>query len=108
MAVFRTEQSNYPLQDSDGIPTLDKTQVSDLRSQGYEFGLAGQDLSGCAGSSQWRNHPKSWYDRAGCYALVNLIARSKLNEHMTLQANGKNLTMTRTWCCTSNAHLRFV
>ncbi|WP_180181363.1 TonB-dependent siderophore receptor [Acinetobacter sp. YH01021] len=42
MAVFRTEQSNYPLRDSDGIPTLRTTQVSDLRSQGYEFGLAGQ------------------------------------------------------------------
>ena len=33
MAVFRTEQSNYPLRDSDGIPTLRKTQVSDLRSK---------------------------------------------------------------------------
>lgn len=42
MAMFRTEQSNYPLRDSDGIPTLRTTQVSDLRSQGYEFGLAGQ------------------------------------------------------------------
>ena len=42
MAVFRTEESNYPLRNSDGLPTLRKTQVSDLRSQGYEFGLAGQ------------------------------------------------------------------
>ncbi len=42
MAVFRTEQSNYPLRNSDGLPPLRKTQVSDLRSQGYEFGLAGQ------------------------------------------------------------------
>ena len=42
MAIFRTEESNYPLRNSDGLPTTRKTQVSDLRSQGYEFGLAGQ------------------------------------------------------------------
>ena len=42
MAIFRTKESNYPLRNSDGLPTTRKTQVSDLRSQGYEFGLAGQ------------------------------------------------------------------
>lgn len=42
MAIFRTEESNYPLRNSDGLPINRKVQVSDLRSQGYEFGLAGQ------------------------------------------------------------------
>ena len=41
-AVFRTEQSNYPLRPSDGNPLNHKTEVSDLRSQGIEVGLAGQ------------------------------------------------------------------
>lgn len=152
MAVFRTEQSNYPLRDSDGIPTLRKTQVSDLRSQGYEFGLAGQlsdhlnlsfgytqfnlkDLIN-GGDARTFNPTQSfnllttyqvpqipklklglgvqWQDRtylevpeatangvitqkAGiieqdAYALVNLMASYELNEHMTLQANGNNLT----------------
>ena len=152
MAVFRTEQSNYPLRDSDGIPTLRKTQVSDLRSQGYEFGLAGQlsdhlnlsfgytqfslkDLIN-GGDARTFNPTQSfnllttyqvpqlpklklglgvqWQDqtyldvpeatangvitqKAGIieqdsYALVNLMASYELNEHMTLQANGNNLT----------------
>lgn len=152
MAVFRTEQSNYPLRDSDGIPTLRTTQVSDLRSQGYEFGLAGQlsdhlnlsfgytqfslkDLIN-GGDARTFNPTQSfnllttyqvpqlpklklglgvqWQDRtyldvpeatangvitqkAGiieqdAYALVNLMASYELNEHMTLQANGNNLT----------------
>lgn len=42
IAIFRLEQSNYPLKNSDGLPTERTTQVSDLRSQGYEFSLAGQ------------------------------------------------------------------
>ncbi|WP_286832689.1 MULTISPECIES: TonB-dependent siderophore receptor [Acinetobacter] len=152
MAVFRTEQSNYPLRDSDGIPTLRTTQVSDLRSQGYEFGLAGQltdhfnlsfgytqfslkDLIN-DGDARTFNPTQSfnllttyqvpqlpklklglgvqWQDqtyldvpeatangvitqKAGvieqdAYALVNLMASYELNEHMTLQANGNNLT----------------
>lgn len=41
-AVFRTEQSNYPLRPSDGNPLNHKTEVSDLRSQGIEAELAGQ------------------------------------------------------------------
>lgn len=152
MAVFRTEQSNYPLRDSDGIPTLRTTQVSDLRSQGYEFGLAGQltdhfnlsfgytqfslkDLIN-GGDARTFNPTQSfnllttyqvpqlpklklglgvqWQDqtyldvpeattngvitqKAGvieqdAYALVNLMASYELNKHMTLQANGNNLT----------------
>lgn len=152
MAVFRTEQSNYPLRDSDGIPTLRKTQVSDLRSQGYEFGLAGQltdhlnlsfgytqfslkDLIN-GGDARTFNPNQSfnllttyqvpqipklklglgvqWQDKtylevpeaategvvtqqAGiikqdAYALVNLMASYELNDHITLQANGNNLT----------------
>ncbi|MCJ0928857.1 TonB-dependent siderophore receptor [Acinetobacter lwoffii] len=152
MAVFRTEQSNYPLRDSDGIPTLRTTQVSDLCSQGYEFGLAGQlsdhlnlsfgytqfslkDLIN-GGDARTFNPTQSfnllttyqvpqlpklklglgvqWQDqtyldvpeatangvitqKAGiieqdAYALVNLMASYELNEHMTLQANGNNLT----------------
>jgi len=152
MAVFRTEQSNYPLRDSDGIPTLRTTQVSDLRSQGYEYGLAGQltdhfnlsfgytqfslkDLIN-GGDARTFNPTQSfnllttyqvpqlpklklglgvqWQDqtyldvpeatangvitqKAGiieqdAYALVNLMASYELNEHMTLQANGNNLT----------------
>lgn len=151
MAIFRTEQSNYPLRDSDGIPTLRKTQVSDLRSQGYEFSLAGQlsdhlnlsfgytqfslkDLIN-GGDARTFNPNQSfnllttyqvpqipklklglglqWQDKtylevpesttngvtqqAGmieqdAYALVNLMASYELNEHITLQANGNNLT----------------
>ena len=41
-AVFRTEQSNYPLRSSDGNPLTRKVETSDLRSQGIEVGLAGQ------------------------------------------------------------------
>lgn len=152
MAVFRTEQSNYPLRDSDGIPTLRTTQVSDLRSQGYEFGLAGQltdhfnlsfgytqfslkDLINGGDARtfnptqsfnllttyqvpqlpklklglgvQWQNQTyldvpeattngvitqKAGIIEQDAYALVNLMASYELNEHMTLQANGNNLT----------------
>lgn len=42
LAVFRTEQSNYPLRNSDGNPLNRKVETSDLRSQGVEVGLAGQ------------------------------------------------------------------
>ncbi|WP_353141931.1 TonB-dependent siderophore receptor [Acinetobacter pragensis] len=152
MAVFRTEESNYPLRNSDGIPTLRKTQVSDLRSQGYEFGLAGQltdhlnlsfgftslslkDLIN-GGDARTFNPTQSfnilttyqvpqipklklglgvqWQDKtyldvpesssngvvtqqAGvieqdAYALLNLMASYELNSHITLQANGNNLT----------------
>lgn len=41
-AIFRTEESNYPLRSSDGNPTNHKVPVSDLRSQGVDFSLAGQ------------------------------------------------------------------
>ncbi len=40
LAVFRTEESNYPLRSSDIITRT--TPVSDLRSQGVELGLAGK------------------------------------------------------------------
>lgn len=42
LAVFRTEQSNYPLRNSDGNILNRKVETSDLRSQGVEVGLAGQ------------------------------------------------------------------
>lgn len=42
IAVFKTEQSNYPLRNADGNPLNRKTEVSDLSSQGVEVGLAGQ------------------------------------------------------------------
>lgn len=42
LAVFRTEQTNYPLRNSDGNPLNRKVETSDLRSQGVEVGLAGQ------------------------------------------------------------------
>lgn len=152
MAVFRTEENNYPLRNSDGLPTLRKTQVSDLRSQGYEFGFAGQltdDLNLSFGYTQFSlkdlknggdartfNPTQSlnllttyqvpqlpqlklglgvqWQDKthldiaessangvvtqkAGtiqqdAYALVNLMASYELNDHITLQANGNNIT----------------
>ena len=41
-AVFRTEESNYPLRSSDGNPLNRKVETSDLLSQGVEVGLAGQ------------------------------------------------------------------
>lgn len=40
--MFRTEQSNYPLRNSDGNILNRKVETSDLRSQGVEVGLAGQ------------------------------------------------------------------
>lgn len=42
LAVFRTEQSNYPLRNSDGNILNRTVETSDLRSQGVEVGLAGQ------------------------------------------------------------------
>jgi len=152
MAVFRTEESNYPLRNSDGIPTLRKTQVSDLRSQGYEFGLAGQltdhlnlnfgytqfslkDLINGGDARtfnptqainllttyqvpqlpklklgfglQWQD--KTYLDvpeastngvitqKAGvieqdAYALLNAMVSYEVNDHLTVQANGNNLT----------------
>jgi outer membrane receptor for ferric coprogen and ferric-rhodotorulic acid len=42
LAVFRTEQSNYPLRNSDGNILNRTVETSDLRSQGIEVGLAGQ------------------------------------------------------------------
>ncbi|MCY6412720.1 TonB-dependent siderophore receptor [Acinetobacter sp. VNH17] len=42
LAVFRTEENNYPLRSSDGNPLNRKVGISDLRSQGVEVGLAGQ------------------------------------------------------------------
>lgn len=153
MAVFLVEESNYPLRNSDGLPTLRKTQVSDLRSQGYEFGLAGKitenvnlsfgytqfslkDLEN-GGNARTYNPSQSfnllttyqvpqlpqlklglalqWQDKtyldvpeatdangvvtqkAGtieqdAYALLNLMASYEINDHITLQANGNNLT----------------
>ncbi|WP_109441248.1 TonB-dependent siderophore receptor [Acinetobacter haemolyticus] len=42
LAIFRTEENNYPLRSSDGHPLNRKVGISDLRSQGVEVGLAGQ------------------------------------------------------------------
>ena len=42
LAVFRTDQNNYPLRSSDGNPLNRTVQTSDLRSQGVEVGLSGQ------------------------------------------------------------------
>lgn len=42
LAVFRTEENNYPLRSSDGNPLNRKVGISDLRSQGVEVGLSGQ------------------------------------------------------------------
>lgn len=42
LSVFKTEQNNYPLRNSDGNPLNRKVPTSDLESQGVEVGLAGQ------------------------------------------------------------------
>lgn len=42
LAIFRTEENNYPLRSSDGNPLNRKVGISDLRSQGVEVGLSGQ------------------------------------------------------------------
>lgn len=42
LAVFRTEESNYPLRPTDSHPLNRTSAISDLRSQGVEVGLAGQ------------------------------------------------------------------
>lgn len=41
-SVFKTEQNNYPLSNSDGNPFNRKVPTSDLESQGVEVGLSGQ------------------------------------------------------------------
>lgn len=42
LAVFRTEENNYPLRPADSHPLNRTSAISDLRSQGVEVGLAGQ------------------------------------------------------------------
>jgi len=42
LAVFRTEENNYPLRPTDSHPLNRTSKISDLRSQGVEVGLAGQ------------------------------------------------------------------
>jgi len=42
LAVFRTEENNYPLRPTDSHPLNRTSAISDLRSQGVEVGLAGQ------------------------------------------------------------------
>ncbi|EPX3237047.1 TonB-dependent siderophore receptor [Acinetobacter baumannii] len=42
LSVFKTEQNNYPLRNSDGNPLNRKVSTSDLESQGVEVGLSGQ------------------------------------------------------------------
>jgi len=42
LSVFKTEQNNYPLRNSDGNPLNRKVPTSDLESQGIEVGLSGQ------------------------------------------------------------------
>lgn len=42
LSVFKTEQNNYPLRNSDGNPLNRKVPTSDLESQGVEIGLSGQ------------------------------------------------------------------
>ncbi|WP_151715946.1 TonB-dependent siderophore receptor [Acinetobacter sp. TUM15071] len=42
LAVFRTEENNYPLRSTDNPAINRKVAISDLRSQGVEVGLAGQ------------------------------------------------------------------
>lgn len=42
IAIFRTEENNYPLRSSDGNPLNRKVGISDLRSQGIEVDLSGQ------------------------------------------------------------------
>lgn len=56
IGVFRTDQNNYPLRNSDGNPLNRTVQTSDLRSQGVEVGLAGQindDLNLAFGYTQF-------------------------------------------------------
>lgn len=55
IALFRTTQNNYPLRGSDN-PLKRSVPVSDLRSQGVEFGLVGQltdDLNLAFGYTQF-------------------------------------------------------
>ena len=143
LSVFRTEQNNYPLRNSDGNPLNRTVQTSDLLSQGVEVGLSGQltdDVNLAFGYTQFslkdmknggaaRTYnpnqtinllatytvpalPKlkigaglQWQDQIklydstlkstisqDAYALVNLMASYEVNDHIMLQANGKNIT----------------
>ncbi|WP_445115625.1 TonB-dependent siderophore receptor [Acinetobacter sp. WZC-1] len=147
LAIFRTEQSNYPLRGSDGPPINRTYEISDLRSQGVEAGLAGQltdhlnlslgytqfsmkdmknggearsynpnqtlNLSATysvpvlpglkvGAGLQWQDAIKLAVDHADpdingtiqqdAYALVNVMASYDINDHMTLQVNGNNIT----------------
>lgn len=42
LAIFKTQQSNYPLRKADGNPLDRKVETSDLSAQGIEVGVAGQ------------------------------------------------------------------
>ncbi|RZG78827.1 TonB-dependent siderophore receptor [Acinetobacter venetianus] len=42
LAIFRTEENNYPLRPTDSHPLNRTSAISDLRSQGVEVGLSGQ------------------------------------------------------------------
>lgn len=143
LGVFRTEQSNYPLRSSDGNPLSRRVDVSDLRSQGVEVGLAGKltdnldisfgytqfSLTDLVNGGHARTYNPSqtinllatyqfpmlpqlkvgagvrWQDkiylydssvdatiRQDAYALLDLMASYEVNKHLTIQANGKNLT----------------
>lgn len=145
LAVFKTEQNNYPLKSSDGNPLNRKTLTSDLESQGVEVTLAGQitdhtniafgytqfSLKDKVNGGQARTYnpnqtikllatytvpalPKlklgaglRWQDatkqsdaglgtsyliKQDAYTLIDLMASYDVNEHLSIQANGKNVT----------------
>ncbi|BBF78482.1 MULTISPECIES: TonB-dependent siderophore receptor [Acinetobacter] len=145
LAVFKTEQNNYPLRSSDGNPLNRKVLTSDLDSQGVEVGLAGQitdNVNLSFGYAQFSIKDKKnggeartynpsqtlnllatytvpvlpklkigaglrWQDsiklydvslgdsnliKQNAYALVDLMASYDVNEHISLQANGNNIT----------------
>ncbi|WP_130802663.1 TonB-dependent siderophore receptor [Acinetobacter ihumii] len=145
LAVFKTEQNNYPLRSSDGNPLNRKVLTSDLDSQGVEVGLAGQltdyvnlsfgyaqfSIKDKKNGGQARTYNPSqtlnllatytvpvlpklklgaglrWQDaiklqdvslgtqnliKQDAYALVDVMASYDVNEHISLQANGNNIT----------------
>ncbi|MFU8925893.1 TonB-dependent siderophore receptor [Acinetobacter puyangensis] len=143
VAIFRTEENNYPLRSSDGNPLNRKVGISNLRSQGVEVGLSGQltdninlslgytqfslkDLKNggtartynpnqtfnllttyspptipklkVGAGLQWQSNIKRYdstydaYIRQDSYALLSLMTSYEINEHITIQANGNNLT----------------
>ncbi|MBK0062985.1 MULTISPECIES: TonB-dependent siderophore receptor [unclassified Acinetobacter] len=145
LAIFKTEQNNYPLRSSDGNPLNRKVLTSDLESQGVELGLAGQltdnfnlsfgyaqfSIKDKKNGGQARTYnptqtlnllatytvpilPKlkigaglRWQDsiklddvslgnsnliKQDAYALVDVMASYDVNEHISLQANGNNIT----------------